>query len=91
MSARRLTLGVMHMNKNDQIPIVIRVLSALGGFIGGSIIWTILIILVILMSDSTFGLNNIWPGPLIGAIVGTILGSFSPRIGKALWEILNYF
>lgn len=78
------------MSKGNHLPIVIRILSALGGFIGGAIIGTILVILVILISDSTFGLNNIWPGSLIGAIVGAILGSFSPRIGMTLWEILNY-
>jgi len=82
---------VGHMNTNSHLPIVIRVLSALGGFIGGAIIGTLLIILAILVSDSTFGLNNIWPGSLIGAIIGAILGSLSPRMGKALWEILNYF
>ena len=80
----------MHMNKNDHLPIIITVLSALGGFIAGAVIGTILIILAVLLTDSTFRLNNIWPGPLIGAIVAAILGSFSPRIGKALWEILNY-
>ena len=76
------------MNKSDHLPVVIRVLSALGGFIGGAIIGTILMILAILVSDSTFGLSNIWPGSLIGAIVGAILGCFSLRIGMTLWRLL---
>jgi len=81
----------MQMNGNNHLPIVIRILGALGGFIGGGIIGTILIILVILVTDSTFGLNDIWPGSLTGAIVGAILGFCFPRIGKTLAEILNYF
>ena len=78
------------MNKNIRLPIIIRVLGALGGFIGGGIIGTILIILVILVTDSTLGFNNIWPGALTGAIIGAILGACFPRIGKTLAEILNY-
>ena len=83
--------NVMHMNENNHLPIVIRVLGALGGFLGGGIIGTILIILVIAVTDSTFGLNNIWPGALSGAIVGAILGICLPKIGKTLAGIMNYF
>ena len=46
------------MNKNEDLPIVIRVLGSLAGLLGGSIIGVILVILAIIVTDSTFGLNN---------------------------------
>jgi hypothetical protein len=79
------------MNENNKLPIVIRVISAIGGLLGGAIIGTIFIILLIAVTDSTFGLNNIWPGTSVGALIGILLGFFFPRIGKALAEIVNYF
>lgn len=79
------------MNKNEDLPIVIRVLGSLAGLLGGSIIGVILVILAIIVTDSTFGLNNIWPGALTGAIVGAILVLCFPKIGKTLSEIMNYF
>ena len=80
---------VMDMNRNNHLPIIIRLLGAIGGFLGGGVIGAILIILVIAVTDSTFGLENIWPGPLTGGIVGAILGYCFPRIGKKLAEVLN--
>jgi ABC-type uncharacterized transport system permease subunit len=59
--------------------------------LGGALIGTIFIILLIVITGSTFGLNNIWPGTLAGALIGMLLGFFFPRIGKALAETLNYF
>jgi hypothetical protein len=79
------------MNENNKLPIVIRVISAIGGLLGGAIIGTIFIILLIAITDATLGLNNIWPGTTAGALIGTLLGFFFPRIGKTLAEILNYF
>jgi hypothetical protein len=35
-------------------------------------------------TGSAFGLTNIWPGTVIGAIIGTLLGFLFPRIGKSL-------
>ncbi len=80
----------MHTDrKKERLPIV-HILGSLGGFMGGGIIGTILIALVIMVTDNTLGLNNIWPGTLIGAILGAILGFCSPRIGKTIAEIMNY-
>ncbi len=79
------------MDQNNHLPIIIRLLGAIGGFIGGGVIGAIIIILVIAVTDSAFGLNNIWPGPLTGGIVGAIVGYCFPRIGKTLAEILNSF
>ncbi len=79
------------MNENNKLPIVIRVISAIGGLLGGAIIGTVFIILLIAITDSTFGLNNIWPGTSTGSLIGILLGFFFPRIGRRLAEILNYF
>ncbi len=79
----------MDMNQNSHLPIIIRLLGAIGGFLGGGVIGAIIIILVIAVTDCTFGLNNIWPGPLTGGIVGAILGYCFPRIGKKLAEALT--
>jgi hypothetical protein len=79
------------MNEKNKLPIVIRLISAIGGFLGGAIIGTIFMILFTAITDSTFGLNNIWPATSAGALMGILLGFFFPRIGKALAEILNYF
>ncbi len=69
---------------------MIRILGALGGLAGGVIIGTILMTLIIVFSGETFGLNNIWPGSLTGAVLGFLLGLAFPKIGKTLAEILNY-
>jgi hypothetical protein len=68
-----------------------RCLGALGGLVGGCIIAGLLTVVIILITDSTLGLETIWPGVLSGAVIGALLGLFFPKIGKALAAILNYF
>jgi len=73
------------MNEDNKLFLVVRLLAAVGGLVGGAMSGTILIVLLIVFTGSTFGLTNIWPGTGIGAIVGMALGFFFPRIGKALF------
>jgi len=42
---------------------------------------TILIVLLMVFAGSTFGLTNIWPRTVVGAIMGTVLG-FETDIGS---------
>ena len=72
------------MNADDKVFLPLRFLGAAGGLVGGAMSGTILIILLIIFTGSTFGLTNIWPGTVAGAIIGTTLGFLSPRIGKFL-------
>jgi hypothetical protein len=74
----------MPMNEDDRLFLIVRFLAAAGGMLGGSMSGTILIVLLMVFTGSTFGLANIWPGTVIGAIVGAVLGFLFPRIGKAL-------
>jgi len=68
-----------------------RLLGAFCGFIGGGIIAGILTILVILVTDSTLGMNTILPVVICGAMAGSVLGYFFPVIGKAFAEFLKSF
>jgi len=79
------------MKEETRLLILIRCLGALGGLVGGSILGGILTVLIILITDSTLGLETIWPGVLSGAVIGGVLGLFSPKIGKALAATLKYF
>lgn len=69
---------------NDSLPLAIRLFGALGGLIGGGILGVLVLILSMIFTDSTFGLSNIFPGALLGAGVGSILGFCFPRVGMVL-------
>ncbi len=91
LDIRRMTdLLFMAINENHKLPIVIRILGGLGGLAGGGIIGTILITLIIVVTEKSFGLNNIWPDSLVGAFIGLFLGFSFPKVGKTLADILNY-
>jgi len=79
------------MKEDTKLLIFIRCLGTLGGFVGGCIIGGLLSILIIMITDSTLGLNTIWPGVLIGGAIGGMLGLLFPKIGKALGAILDFF
>ena len=74
----------MPMNEDDRLFLVVRFVAAGGGLIGGAMGGTILMALLMVFTGSTFGLSNIWPGTVVGAIIGAVLGFLFPRIGKAL-------
>jgi len=79
------------MKEDTKLTIFIRYLGALGGLVGGCIIGGIATILIIMITDSALGLKTIWPGVLIGGIIGGILGLLFPKIGKTLSAILDFF
>jgi hypothetical protein len=75
----------MPMNEEgDKLLFVVRLLAAGGGLVGGAMSGTILIVLIMVFAGSTFGLLNIWPGTVVGGIIGAGLGFLFPRIGKVL-------
>ena len=79
----------MPMNADDKLFLVVRCLAAGGGLVGGAMSGTILIVLLMVLTGSTFGLNYIWPGTVAGAIIGTALGFLYPRIGKFLIDLFT--
>ncbi len=79
------------MKEDTKLFIFIRGLGSLGGVVGGCIIGGILTVLIIMITNSSLGLNTIWPGILSGAVIGGFLGLLFPKIGKALARILDYF
>ncbi len=74
---------------NDSLPIVIRVFGALGGLIGGGLLGALVLLLSIIFTDSAFGLSNIFPGALIGAGFGLVLGFCFPRVGMVLVRLFS--
>jgi hypothetical protein len=79
----------MPMELEDKLFLIVRCVSAGGGLIGGAITGTILLISLIIVTDSTFGLANIWPGTAGGAIIGALLGFVFPRVGKVLMGLFT--
>ena len=59
---------VMPMNEGEKLFLLVRFLAASGGLVGGAMSGTILIVLLMVLTGSTFGLSNIWPGTVTGAM-----------------------
>jgi hypothetical protein len=72
------------MNEDHKLFLLVRLVATGFGLIGGALGGTILTILLMVFTGSNFGLTNIWPGTVGGAIIGAALGFFFPRVGKAL-------
>jgi hypothetical protein len=79
------------MNDDDRPKNMTIFLGAFCGFLGGALSGATLLILYIIVAGSDFGLNNIWPGSLAGALIGALLGFFYPRIAQVLIAIFTYF
>jgi hypothetical protein len=79
------------MNYADKPPLLIRVLGAVFGSFCGAVSGAILLLATIVIARSTLGLNNVWPGSLVGALVGSLLGFFFPRVLKVFITIFVYF
>ena len=47
-----------------------------------------MLIVALIFTDSTFGLENILPGALLGGGVGLLLGFCFPKVGKILSDLL---
>jgi hypothetical protein len=78
------------MNEDDKMIIAVRILGSLGGLACEAIGGTIIMVLLIIVNGSAFGFSTLWPGTLIGALIGILPGFFFPRIGKALAQVLDY-
>jgi hypothetical protein len=87
----QLNCRIMPMNDDDRATNMIRFFGAIGGFLGGALSGVILLIFYIVVAGSDFGLSNIWPGSLAGALIGAVFGFFYPRIVKAFIVIFTYF
>lgn len=79
------------MDNDDKTFLVIRIIGALAGLLGGAVSGTLLLILLMVFTGSTFGLSNVWPGPIGGALLGALIGFFCPKMDAALARILHHF
>jgi len=79
------------MNEKNKSSLVIRILGAIAGFIGGAIIGLIFMVVYISITGSAFGFDNIWPETLAGALIGMFLGIYFPKIGGAILSISTNF
>lgn len=79
------------MNQEDKPPMLIRVLGSIFGFVCGAVSGTIILLAAIIVARSSLGLSNIWPGSLAGALAGSLLGFFFPRVLKVFITIFTYF
>ena len=60
---------------------LVRILGAVGGFLGVALIGIFVMVAVIVFSGSTFGLHNIRSVVLAFAVIGTALGFLFPKEG----------
>ena len=75
----------MKNNNYNYLPIVIRILGALGGFLGGGLLGIIFVVI----TGATFAMRTVWPSALAGAVLGALVGFISPKLGKYMAELLN--
>jgi len=69
--------------------IALRLFGGLAGLLVGGFLGVVSLILVILVSGWTFGLDNVLPGVVIGAGIGLVLGFWLPIAAlKAILAIL---
>ncbi len=54
-------------------------LGGLGGLLIGTVLGLVLLVLAIMVSNSTFGLTNVWPGGAAGGILGLLVGVTFPE------------
>jgi hypothetical protein len=69
------------MSENNKLPIVIRILGAFGGLLGGAIIGMIFMAAIIPIADNAS--RFIWPVIIFCALIGMLLGFFIPKIAAA--------
>lgn len=73
---------------DNSLFLVVRLLAALDGMLGGALLGVLMLVLTIIFTDSTFGLENILPGALVGGGSGLLFGFCFPKVGKKLSELL---
>ena len=81
----------MQTKNSDRIsfPMRIRMGGALAGIFSGGMLGTICSVVFIVITDVTFGLRTIWPGTLLGVILGACLGFLFPKKAERLIELLS--
>jgi hypothetical protein len=63
------------MKRDDsRIPLMLRLLGALAGLLGGGVLGVFVLIVVMIFTDQSFGLRSALPGGMVGAFTGAILG-----------------
>jgi len=63
----------------DRDSLIRRLRSGLTGLLIGAGLGLVVLLLAIMIADSTFGLTNIWPGPAAGALLGLLMGLAQPE------------
>ena len=79
----------MRGNERD-IPLVLRVLGAVVGALGGSWLGVLALIVSMVFAEESLGFSSLLPGAALGAAIGGILGWLSPVVwGRAFAELLS--
>ena len=63
----------------DRDSLMRRLGSGLTGLLIGAVLGLVVLILAIMITNSTFGLTNIWPGAAAGACLGALIGVALPE------------
>jgi hypothetical protein len=75
----------MNNHNYTRLPIVIRILGAFGGFLGGGLLGIIFVVI----TGAVFDQRTVWPSALTAAMLGALIGFIFPRLGKKLAELLT--
>ena len=62
----------------ESVPPLFRFLSAIVGLLGGGLLGMLVLYVVMLLVGSDFGLDNVRPGFVLGAVVGFFVGLIFP-------------
>ena len=68
------------------ISILRRVLGALMGFLSAGVVCFVIIVVVMVVGRSTFGVANIRGAVLASALLGALAGCFIPRVTRRLTD-----
>lgn len=78
--------------KESGIPIAVRVLGCLAGSVAGAVLGGLVLLVVMIFTGRSFGLENALPVVALCAGFGAVLGlAFPAAAGKTATKVLSWF